>query len=166
MLTRRISHLLILIAIFSTSAAQLCANLNCCTATEKELEACRGIHGKCPGYYTRTGVESTSCDVCAPGLCRVGATCMCPDKFLIGFGAVTFQRECAVSHSQNWPLSVGKEDLERRKCAKPPIKMPSYCTNMSCCEATEEKLQACRGFHSKCPGHINTKGVDITSCND
>eukprot|EP00171_Calliarthron_tuberculosum_P011060 IDg11060t1 len=163
-----LSHLLVLIISICTTAAQKCTNLDCCTTTAEELDNCRGIHSKCPGYYKKASIDVTTCNVCEAGMCRVGRECTCPDRFLRpnGTQVVNWHNSCLKTHGNKWPLSAGIQDFDRRKCAKPPLKMPVYCRNMSCCGATKDQLEKCRGFHSKCPLHYNKTAIRRASCDE
>lgn len=99
-----------------------CPVKDCCSMTEEEITACRGIYKKCPGESWFGAIDRTSCDECPQGSCRGPETsgtsdsCYCPEYFISSFSA---RSKCATSHGTlAWPDSAGKTEIDRRKRCK------------------------------------------------
>ncbi|KAI0557373.1 hypothetical protein FGB62_312g014 [Gracilaria domingensis] len=83
---------------------------------------------------------------CAPNTCRVNFRCYCPGRFL---SSESIQRDCADSFLKVWPQSISEEDRHWRSCDnnfEPPTG-----SIRSCCEMTDDELEALVGTSDNCP---------------
>lgn len=180
-------HRFFLFAVLS-AALQLCKSQttcrvkDCCSLSKNELTDCRGVHKQCPSTSTFDKILRTSCDECALGWCRLPSsagrtdTCMCPERFM---GSSIWHGRCRQSHGGEWPFSVEKQEIDRKRCAgakydssgKPRLPIPSVtaaalakCPVKDFCSLTEDQLTACRGISGKCPSTDDFGMILRTSC--
>lgn len=97
---------------------------SCCALTEEELLAAVSTSDLCPQRYNFLNPTSDileKCGTCPPGTCRVEKECHCPYNFLRAYELRESSRawsECATAFGENWPDSIGKEDIDLRLCDK------------------------------------------------
>lgn len=97
---------------------------SCCSMTEEELKALRGLSDQCPSSRNWPGSAFDKCGKCSPGMCRMDSVCICPHDFV---SSLRLQGKCLASFGKAWPDSITAEEEEWKSCgaqAKPVIGKP------------------------------------------
>lgn len=101
------------------------------------------------------------CTLSSPGTCRVDRNCYCPGAFLEHYDSrksYGVWNNCESSFSEKYPDSIGKEDVDWRSCKK-GAQVTDFGSK-SCCELTEDELQAAAGTSDLCPTNIQVASID------
>lgn len=153
--------------LFASCAGAAAASDSCCSMTEETLTAMRGKHGECPlAYDSRYVLSVDKCAPCPEFTCRVDAYCYCTGNFLDGYVEKTSGYPwamCEFSFGETWPASIGKEDVTWRSC-QDEVTVTDFGTK-SCCDLTEDELNAADGTSDLCPLAYDSRAVKtIAKC--